>query len=133
MNRCSVEEKPYYSFKEVLEEQLQDPEFRREWNRLRLANAVSLQILRYRAKHKLSQTALAKKLGMKQSAISRLEAAEHNPSFETLCRLAGVLGIEFLVDIAPVGRQRRWVNKAAERSGEIVEVEGSQILVAAAG
>lgn len=131
MTEGTMDEKPYYTFEEVLAEQLQDPEFRREWNRLRLANAVGLEIIRYRAKHKLSQTALAKKLGMKQSAIARLEAAEHNPSFETLCRLAGALGIEFLVDIAPAGRQRRWVNKAAERSGEVIDIEGSQVLIAA--
>ena len=111
----------------------QKPEFRREYQRLALANAVSLEIVRYRAKHRLSQTALAKRLGMNQSAVARLEAAEHNPSFETLCRLSGVLGIEFLVDIAPMGKRRRWVNKNAEQSGETIDIEGSQVLIAAAG
>lgn len=126
--------KPHFSVKEVLDEHLKDhPGFRREWDRLRLASAVSLEVVRYRAKHQLSQTALATKLGMNQSAIARLEAAEHNPSFETLCRLSGVLGIEFLVDIAPAGSQRRWVNKAAQRWGEVIDVEGSAVLIAAAG
>ena len=75
---------------------------------------------------------MAKRLGMNQSAIARLEAAEHNPSFETLCRLSSTLGIEFLVDIAPSGKRRRWVNKNAEQSGETIDVEGSQVLIAAA-
>ncbi len=77
------------------------PEFRREYEKRALANAVSLEVVKYRAKHGLSQTALAKRLGMNQSAIARLEAGEHNPTFETLCRLSSALGMEFLVDIAP--------------------------------
>src|SRR5438552_14523216 len=104
--------------KEMLARDLRKPEFRREYERLALANAVSLEIVRYRAKHHLSQTALARSLGMNQSAIARLEAAEHNPGFETLCRLSNALGIEFLVDIAPAGKRRRWVNKKGQRSGE---------------
>ena len=83
-------------------------------------------------KHQVSQTALGKQLGMNQPAIARLEAGEHNPSFETLCRLSSALGIEFLVDIAPTGQKRRWVSKDAERSGERIDVEGSQVLIAAA-
>jgi transcriptional regulator with XRE-family HTH domain len=122
----------HLTFQESLARDLQDPEFRREWNRLRLANAVSLELVKHRAKHGLTQTALGRRLGMNQSAIARLEAAEHNPTFETLCRLSGALGIEFLVDIAPAGHRRRWVNKSAERSGETIDLDGSQILIAAA-
>ena len=117
---------------DMLARDVQNPEIRREYERLALANAVSLEIVRYRAKHHLSQTALAKRLGMNQSAIARLEAAEHNPSFETLCRLSSTLGIEFLVDIAPSGRRRRWVNKNAQQSGATIDVEGSQVFIAAA-
>jgi len=119
------------TFQESLAHDLQDPEFRREWDRLALAHALSLEIVKYRAQHRLSQTALAKRLDMKQSAIARLEAAQHNPTFEMLCRLSGTLGIEVLVDIAPAGRKRRWGNKSAERSGETIDVEGSQVLIAA--
>ena len=126
-------DKKWIDSEEMLARDLQKPEFRREYDRLALANAVSLEIVRYRAKHRLSQTALAKRLGMNQSAIARLEAAGHNPSFETLCRLSGTLGIEFLVDIAPSGKRRRWVNKNAEQSGETIDVEGSRVLIAAAG
>ncbi len=125
-------EKKWIDSEEMFARDVQKPEIRREYERLALANAVSLEIVRYRAKHHLSQTALGKRLGMNQSAIARLEAAEHNPSFETLCRLSSTLGIEFLVDIAPSGRRRRWVSKNAQQSGETIEVEGSQVLIAAA-
>lgn len=126
-----MSEKGWIDSEDMFARDMQNPEFRREYERLALANAVSLEIVKYRAQHHLSQTALASRLGMKQSAIARLEAAVHNPTFETLCRLSGVLGVEFLVDIAPAGRRRRWVNKDAERSGETIEVEGSQVLIAA--
>lgn len=126
-----MNEKGYLTFEESLSRDLEDPEFRHEWDRLWLANTVSLQLVKYRAKHHLSQTALAKKLGVQQSAVARLEAGEHNPSFETLCRLSSSLGMEFLVDIAPAGHRRRWVNKYAQRSGETIDVQGSQVLIAA--
>jgi transcriptional regulator with XRE-family HTH domain len=117
---------------EMFSRDAQDPKFRREYERLALANAVSLEVIRYRATHRLSQTALAKLLGMKQSAIARLEAAEHNPSFETLCRLSSALGIEFLVDIVPSGKRRKWIKKGAEEAGAKMDVDGSEVLIAAA-
>ncbi len=86
---------------EVLAEHLQDPEFRREWERTRFADAVATRILAYRVDQGLTQTELAKRLGMNQSAVARLEAGDHEPSLATLRRLAQVLGLEFHIDITP--------------------------------
>jgi ribosome-binding protein aMBF1 (putative translation factor) len=88
---------------EVLERQLRDPAVRREWERSALARAVASRIVEYRAKHGLSQSALARQLGMKQPAIARLEAADHNPSVDTLMRLAQGLDMEFHIDVTPEG------------------------------
>src|ERR1700726_2248819 len=88
---------------EVLERQLRDPAVRREWERSALARAVASRIVEYRAKHGLSQSALARQLGMKQPAIARLEAADHNPSVDTLMRLAQGLDMEFHIDGTPEG------------------------------
>jgi transcriptional regulator with XRE-family HTH domain len=90
---------------EVLRRNLRDPDFRKEWNRTVIARAVASLLLRYRAEHGLSQTGLAKMVGMQQPAIARLEAGEKNPTWETLARLAETLGIEFLVDIAPTNKR----------------------------
>lgn len=76
-------------------------EYRREYERTRFANDVAVRVVKYRAEHGLSQTALAKLLGMHQPAIARLEAGEHEPSLTTLSRLAQVLGEDFSVDIKP--------------------------------
>jgi transcriptional regulator with XRE-family HTH domain len=44
-----------------------------------------------------------RQLGMKQPAIARLESGDHNPSIETLWKLASGLGIEFHIDVTPKG------------------------------
>jgi len=86
---------------QIAAEELADPEIRREHERTALAHAVAMRIIGYRVDHGLSQTALARLLGMHQSAIARLEAGDHEPSLATLSRLARVLGLEFHIDITP--------------------------------
>lgn len=106
---------------QFLEEQLEDPEFRDEWNRTALARAVSLGLIRYRTKNGLSQTELAKKIGIKQPAVARLEAGEKNPTWETLDRLSQALGIEFLVDIAP-RKRKSLISRDVRKDAHVVEV-----------
>jgi DNA-binding XRE family transcriptional regulator len=86
---------------QVLRESLEDPEFRREWDRTALARAVATRLVQYRAKHGLSQSGLARALGMQQPAIARLEAGDHNPSLDTLWRLSQGLKLRFHIDITP--------------------------------
>ena len=73
----------------------------REYERTRFASDVAVRVVNYRAEQGLSQTALARMLGMHQPAIARLEAGEHEPSFTILSRLSQVLGEDFSVDITP--------------------------------
>jgi ribosome-binding protein aMBF1 (putative translation factor) len=80
---------------EVLAEDLKDSEFRQEWERTEDARAVATEVVAYRAEHGLTQSELARQLGMKQSAISRLESGEHTPTVPTLKRLSRELGLEF--------------------------------------
>lgn len=89
------------SAEQIAAEELRDPQVRREYERTAFANAVAIRIIRYRAEHGLSQTALARRVGMRQPAIARLEAGEHEPSLATLARLAQGLGIDFSIDITP--------------------------------
>lgn len=86
---------------EVRDELLADPGVQAEYESSELAHAVALRLLRYRADHDLTQTALARRLGMTQPAIARLEASDHEPSLATLARLARELGMEFHIDITP--------------------------------
>ncbi len=115
---------------EVFAEAMKNPAFRAEVERTALAHAVAMRILHYRVEHGLSQTALARILGMKQPAISRLESSDVNPSWETLAHISETLGIEFLIDIAPNSR-RKLVGPAARRARISPEAGPSRFLVAA--
>ncbi len=85
----------------VLEEMLQDPQFRAEWDRTALARAVAEAVIAYRAEHQLSQSALARLLGWSQPVVARLEAAEHNPTMDTLLTVARTLGLQTQVKVGP--------------------------------
>jgi transcriptional regulator with XRE-family HTH domain len=110
-----------------------DPEFRAEWERTALARAVALAIVRYRADHDLSQRDLAKRLGMKQPQVARLELGEVNPSMETLMRASAQLGIEFTIDVRPAGSPARNMTKRArtdDLAGEFI-TDGAALIVSA--
>ena len=72
-----------------------DSAYEAELERLALADAVSIAVVRYRAKHRLTQTAFAAELGWKQPHVARLERGDTVPSLESLQRLAraGVLEV----------------------------------------
>jgi DNA-binding XRE family transcriptional regulator len=80
---------------EVTKDQRQDPEFRAEWDRTAFAREVALRILRYRTENNLTQTAVARKVGMTQSVIARLESGDQPPSIQTLAKLSAGLAMEF--------------------------------------
>ncbi len=86
---------------DLAQEELRDPEVRREYDRTAFANAVAIRVIGYRVEHGLSQSALARKLGIRQPTVARLEAGEHEPSLGTLARLARGLGIDFSIEITP--------------------------------
>ena len=90
------------SFDQLLKEQLQEPEFRDSWERTALARAVANQVIKHRIDHGLSQSALARRLGVSQ-AVGRLELGEHEPKIATLSKLARELGLRFTIDIHPEG------------------------------
>ncbi|MBA3450735.1 MAG: helix-turn-helix transcriptional regulator [Chloroflexia bacterium] len=93
-------------FEQILEEELRDPEFRAEWERLAPARAVANRLILYREDHGLTQTALGRLLGMPQSAIARLETGDHLPTLQTLLKLAEVLDVEILVTMVPLSQRR---------------------------
>ncbi len=108
-----------------------DAQARARWERTALARAVANAIVAYRTAHRLSQGALATKLGMKRPAISRLELGEHNPSIETLERLASVLELRFIVDVAPPGRAAAALPPDVRVVGDATSADGTRLLIAA--
>jgi DNA-binding XRE family transcriptional regulator len=111
----------------VAEEQLADPSFRAEWQRLAPAREFAATLLRYRADHKLSQRALAEKLGVSQPRVVKLESGEHNPEIDTIINAVRRLEIEFVLDVAPAGRKPALVTARAQKSGAIAHDDVSVV------
>jgi transcriptional regulator with XRE-family HTH domain len=118
---------------QVLAEERRDPEFQREWDRTAVARAVALKVLTYRTEHGLSQRALAKKLAMTQPQVARLEAGEHNPTIDTLARLAQALDIEFAIDVHPRKREPKLLSGRAQGKNTIAayQTDYAAVLLAA--
>jgi transcriptional regulator with XRE-family HTH domain len=83
--------------------------------------------------HGFSQRALAKKLNMTQPQLARPEAGEHNPTIETLARLAQTLDIEFAIDVHPRQRPPKLLSGRAQGSNAIAsyETDTAAVLLAA--
>jgi len=116
----------------VAEEQLADPSFKAEWQRLAPAREFAATLLRYRAEHKLSQRALAKKLGISQPRVVKLESGEHNPEIDTIINAVRSLGIEFALDVAPTGRRPALVTARAQKGRAIAHEDVSVVAASSA-
>ena len=71
---------------------LQDPEIKAEYDRLGPEYEIIEAIIRKRLEKGMSQKQLAEKMGTKQSALSRLESGNYNPSLAFLKKVATALG-----------------------------------------
>ncbi|MBQ6039624.1 MAG: helix-turn-helix transcriptional regulator [Oscillospiraceae bacterium] len=87
-------------FQKYLDKQLEDAEFRQEWEALEPEYAIIQAIIDARKETGLTQKELAARSGIAQGDISKLENGNANPSIRTLKRLATAMGktlrIEFL-------------------------------------
>lgn len=89
--------KTYASLKKEL---LKDPKVRAAYDALEPEFELAAAIIRKRLEKKMSQAALAKKMGTKQSAISRLESGEYNPSLTLLRKVAKALDSKLTVSFS---------------------------------
>ncbi|HLQ33861.1 MAG TPA: helix-turn-helix transcriptional regulator [Chloroflexota bacterium] len=83
--------------KYVRERSRRDQEFKAAIEETETAHAWSLALIRARIDAGLTQAQLAERLGTRQPAIARLEAARTTPSINILMRYAKVLGVRFEV------------------------------------
>jgi ribosome-binding protein aMBF1 (putative translation factor) len=75
-----------------LEKQLQDPKFADEWERSKPDYEVMKLLVTARSDMGMSQSELARRSGIKQPNISRLERGQCSPTLDTLKALAYGLG-----------------------------------------
>ena len=91
----------YYTFEEHKKELMKDPEFVRAYQELQPEFAIIRKIIEARVKDGITQKKLAKRMGTKQSAISRLESGNANPSLSFLGRLARALDSRLEIRFLP--------------------------------
>lgn len=72
-------------------EVLKDPELKAEYDKLQPEFAMIQAVIDARVKKGVTQKELARKIGTKQSVISRLESGRANPSVAFLKKLAQAL------------------------------------------
>jgi transcriptional regulator with XRE-family HTH domain len=101
-------------FREFLEEQLQNPEFRREWDALEPEFAIVQALIDARKNVGLTQKQLSERTGIAQSDISKLESGDGNPSLKTLKRLAAAMDMTLKIEFTPsAGSNRDSMEKVA--------------------
>lgn len=83
-----MKKQKHITFEEFEKELLKDPEFKKEYDLLEPEFAIIEAILKKRIETGLSQKQLAEKIGTKQSAISRIENGNANPSLAFLQKIA---------------------------------------------
>ena len=75
-------------FRKHLNEKLEDPNFKKEWDNLELRYAVIKQLIKIRNTYNLSQAQLAEKLNTTQAVISRIENGTVNIGIDFIDKLA---------------------------------------------
>jgi ribosome-binding protein aMBF1 (putative translation factor) len=88
--------KSYHQLKRKL---LSDPKVRQAYDDLAGEFEIIDSVIAKRLERKMSQKDLADKIGTKQSAISRLESGQSNPSYLFLKKVATALGAQLHISI----------------------------------
>lgn len=79
-------------FDRYINEQMKDPDFKKEWDENEARYQLMMMVLRARNEEQLTQSELAERTGLRQSNISRIENGQSMPSIATLAKIAQGLG-----------------------------------------
>lgn len=85
------EDRKHRDFNDFLKESLKNPKIKAEYDKLQPEFAVIRALIEARMRKGVTQEDLAKRIGTKQSVISRLESGRANPSVAFLKKLAQAL------------------------------------------
>ena len=89
------------NLRDFLEEQLKDPEFRKEYEAIQPEMAVIRALVDARISQNLTQKQLSERTGINQADISKLENGTRNPSLNMLKRLADGLDMTLKLEFIP--------------------------------
>lgn len=94
-------------FDDYLQEQLKDPEFKKEWDDIQPEMDVIRAMIDTRIEQNLTQKELAARTGIDQADISKLENGTRNPSLKLLKKLASGLGMQLKIEFVPMQTLRK--------------------------
>ena len=94
-------------FRELLNEQLKEPEFEKEWNEIQPEMDVIRAMVDMCIKQDLTQKELASRTGIDQADISKLENGTKNPSLKLLKKLAAGMGMQLKIEFVPMQATRK--------------------------
>lgn len=84
-----------------LQEQLQNPEFAKEYEAIQPEMDIIKAIVDARTSQNLTQKELAARTGINQADISKLENGTRNPTINLLKRLADGMGMSLKIEFVP--------------------------------
>ena len=88
-------------FRKYLEKQMDDEEFRKEWQESETEYSLIRSIAAARKSRHMTQKELAEATGIDQSDISKIETGNANPALSTLIRLAEGMGMVLHLEFIP--------------------------------
>lgn len=91
-------------FEKLLKQQLQDPEFKAEWENIQPEMAIAQAMISAREQNGMTQQKLSEATGIAQADISKIEHGSANPSLKTLQRLAAGLGMVLKIEFLPTAK-----------------------------
>ena len=89
------------TFDDMLAKQLQNEDFRKEYESIKPEMDVIRAIVEARTSQNLTQKELAERTGINQADISKLENGTRNPSVNLLKRLADGMGMMLKIEFVP--------------------------------
>ena len=93
-------------FDDYLQEQLMNPDFKKEYEELQPERAIIQAFIDARQNSGLTQKELSERTGIAQGDISKLERGNANPSLRTLQRLATGMGMTVRLEFVPAADSR---------------------------
>ncbi len=90
------------SFDDLRAELLRDPAVRAEYDARAEEFDLASELIAARLRAGLSQEQLARRMGVSQSAVSRIESGRHWPSRATLEHYAAAVGARAVVRLVPL-------------------------------
>jgi putative cytochrome c len=79
-------------FNEYLQKKLKDPDFKREYDALDKEFELIDELLKARAEAKMTQAQVAEAMGVKQSAVARIESGNLDIKYSTLLNYLNAVG-----------------------------------------